>query len=106
MARTTETMAEKTWELLATNVTSGIIRKHLQSGAFSIWWTFRPTGDAVPPAESDGVKPEDLDSGDAQPLFEDRRYEEISNSVGIDIYGWAKNSNDDDTDTVKIIMDL
>lgn len=106
MAVVTIDMAEKTWVLLATNVTSGVAERRLDSGAFSFWWTSRPTGQSAPTAEAENVKPEKLDNGNAKPIFEESRYDKINDSDGIDIYGWARNSDDDDTDTVKIDMDL
>lgn len=98
MALTKLNITEKIWTKIADNVTSGFIRLPVQSGAFKFVYTTRATGGGVPVNATD--------DGKALPLFEKSRHEEISSSVGIDVYAYPENSDDDDTDTVDILVDL
>ena len=100
MALTKLTITEKVWTKIADNVTSGIIRLPVQSGAFSFVYTNRTAGGSAP-SDADGT-----DAGKALPLFENSRDMEISNSVGIDVYTYPKNNDADSIDTVDILVDL
>lgn len=106
MALDIENLLERTWTILATNVTSGFIILPLKSGAYKFFRATRPTGDAGPAAEAADVKDEGLDGGKALPLFEESRYDEISNSSGIDVYGYFYDSDDTNTDNADLLTDL
>jgi hypothetical protein len=75
-------------------------------GAFKYFYTTRPPGGAVPSAEAADGKDEDLDSGKAQPMFEESRKGKIDSNAGIDVYIYAYNSDDDTSDTVALLTDL
>ena len=94
------TITEKVWTKIADNVTSGMIRLPVQSGAFSFVYTSRTAGGGVP------NNADETDGGLALTLFEESRNEEISNSVGIDVYVYPKNNDPDSDDTVEILVDL
>ena len=63
-----------TWTKVATNVTTGAIRK-FDLTPYEYLQTYRETGDPAPTLKSDGV-----------PAFEDSRTEIISAVNGIDVY--------------------
>lgn len=105
MARTTENIPEREWTIVATAVTSGTIRRPLNMGQYSFFWTTRASGGAAPSDTTDTSDIE-LDSGDAQRLFDNNVSEEIASSSSIDVYIWAYNNDDDSSDTASLIVDL
>ena len=105
MSRKRVEIQEKQWILVCSNVMNGIIRLPLSMGEFSYYWTIRLTGEPAP-SDVSNTEVNDLDSGNAQVLFEGDTHTHISNCYPLDVYVWAFNSDDDNDDLAEVIIDL
>jgi hypothetical protein len=106
MADTLITLNEKAWNLVAENVTHGSFYRPLNMGAFKYFFTTRNHGDAAPTnLPTDDIYA--LDSGKARRLFDGGiDLEDIVSDVAIDVYIWSFNSDDDATDSPKVVFSL
>jgi len=86
---------EKTWTIVAQNVTCGRIYRPLSMGQFAMYFTTRPAGSAAPV--------DSTDSGKIQPM---ENIEQILSDTPIDVYVFAENSDDDSNDTAEVIVEL
>lgn len=103
MSHSLISVTEKSWYRIVSNVTTGSLRRALDSGAFTIYWTIRDSGDTAP-SDTANTRPENLDSGQAQRLFEASNEEYISSSYPVDVYLWGFNSDEDGSDSYNILV--
>jgi len=89
---------EKTWTVVASSVTGGVIKLPETEGDFKFFYTIRDAGEAAPV--------DDTDSGKYFRMFQRSRNEIISSSNPIDVYIYGYNSDPDSSDVTKLLVDL
>lgn len=98
MRRNIIIVPEGVWTKAASSITSGTIRLPESEGEFLYFYTTKPGGANAPV--------DDGDIGFSLRLFSRENHECISSDYPIDIYVRAYNSDEDSSDSAKIILDL
>lgn len=99
-------LSEKSWNLVAENVTHGTFSRPLNMGSFKYFFTTRNHG-MTAPANISTDEIYVLDSGKARRLFDGGiDSNEIISDVPIDVYIWSFNSDYDVTDSPKLVFTL
>lgn len=96
---------ESTWTKVADAKKGGLLSQPLNMGEFAFYYTTRDAGSAAP-VNIAGTNPNNLDSGLAKKLFDRDKDEEIVSDIAIDVYVWAVNSDGDNSDTARILVEL